>query len=111
MPFGLRILGISHLIQFLKGKDFDTFYSSDESNSILKKCLYFYPSHILYHAMNFYSARKSFYLSNGTKIEAEMMERTSYEFVVSEAFQFKELTNDLKYKAISVPYEVIKAIS
>ena len=45
-------------------------------------------------------------MSNGSKVEAEMMERTSYEFVVSEPFQLKELTNDLKYKAISIPYEV-----
>lgn len=53
----------------------------------------------------FESDRRSFYLSNGSKVEAEMMERTSYEFVVSEPFQLKELTNDLKYKAISIPYE------
>ena len=53
-----------------------------------------------------FSDRRSFYLSNGSKVEAEMMERTSYEFVVSEPFQLKELTNDLKYKAISIPYEV-----
>ena len=59
----------------------------------------------LYH-FRLFSDRRSFYLSNGSKVEAEMMERTSYEFVVSEPFQLKELTNDLKYKAISIPYEV-----
>ncbi len=53
-----------------------------------------------------YSDRNKFYLSDGSKIQAEMMERTSYEFVVSDTFQFKGLINDQNFKAIAIPYEV-----
>ena len=35
-----------------------------------------------------------------------MMERTSYEFVVSDTFKFKGLINDQNFKAIAIPYEV-----
>ena len=50
--------------------------------------------------------RTHFYLSDGSQIKAEMMERTSYGFVVSDVFQFKGLTNDQNFKAIAVPYQV-----
>ena len=53
-----------------------------------------------------YSDRNKFYLSDGSKVRAEMMERTSYEFVVSDAFKFEGLTNDQNFKAIAIPYEV-----
>jgi len=49
--------------------------------------------------------RKDYFLSNGSKIQVEMMERTSYGFVVSDVFQFKGLTNDQNFKAIAVPYQ------
>jgi len=49
--------------------------------------------------------RTHFYLSDGSQIKAEMMERTSYGFVVSDVFQFKGLTNDQNFKAIAVPYQ------
>jgi serine protease inhibitor len=35
--------------------------------------------------------RKDYFLSNGSKIQVEMMERTSYGFVVSDVFQFTGL--------------------
>ena len=35
-----------------------------------------------------------------------MMERTSYEFVVSDTFKFEGLINDQNFKAIAIPYEV-----
>jgi len=51
------------------------------------------------------SDRNKFYLSDGSKVRAEMMERTSYEFVVSDAFKFEGLTNDQNFKAVAIPYE------
>ena len=50
--------------------------------------------------------RKNYYLSNGTKIQVDMMEKTSYGFVVSDIFQFKGLTKDQNFTAIAVPYQV-----
>jgi len=49
--------------------------------------------------------RKNYYLSNGTKIQVDMMEKTSYGFVVSDVFQFKGLTKDQNFTAIAVPYQ------
>jgi hypothetical protein len=47
-----------------------------------------------------------FYLSDGSKVRTEMMERTSYEFIVSDTFNFEGLINDQNFKAIAIPYEV-----
>lgn len=51
------------------------------------------------------SDRNMFYLSDGSKVRTEMMERTSYEFIVSDTFNFEGLINDQNFKAIAIPYE------